>query len=209
MASRGWIRQTIAAATCAALIAGPASGAFGAQRDDYGTRASTRAQSAYDAGFREGARQGAADARDGRAAGYERDSIYRAGDRGYESSWGNRDAYRTEFRRGFAAGYRQGFDDMRVRLDRRDNDRDQRDRRWGRGYQEPATARGYADGYDKGRDDGRDRDRYDPVRHSDYREADNGYKREYGSKEAYQNNYRTGFRQGYEDGYRDGGAGRR
>jgi hypothetical protein len=70
--------------------------------------------------------------------------------------------------------------------------------------QEPAAARGYADGYKRGVDDGRDRDRYDPVRHGDYREGDEGYYREYGSKDAYKNNYRAGFRQGYEDGYREG-----
>jgi flagellar biosynthesis/type III secretory pathway protein FliH len=73
-----------------------------------------------------------------------------------------------------------------------------------RGVREPAFARGYSDGWEKGLDDGRDRDRYDPVRHGDYRSADEGYTRAYGSKDAYRNNYRAGFRQGYEDGYRDG-----
>jgi hypothetical protein len=78
-----------------------------------------------------------------------------------------------------------------------------------RGYQEPAFARGYSDGWEKGLDDGRDRDRYDPVRHGDYKDGDNGYDRSYGSKDAYRNNYRAGFRQGYEDGYRDGRGGYR
>ena len=75
-----------------------------------------------------------------------------------------------------------------------------------RGYQDPAFARGYSDGWEKGLDDGRDRDRYDPVRHGDYKDADNGYERSYGSKDAYENNYRSGFRQGYEAGYRDRGT---
>ena len=74
---------------------------------------------------------------------------------------------------------------------------------------EPAFARGYSDGWDRGLGDGRDRRRYDPVRHGDYRSADDGYTREYGSKDAYRNNYRAGFRQGYEDGYRDGARRRR
>ena len=72
-----------------------------------------------------------------------------------------------------------------------------------RGYQDPAFSRGYSDGWEKGRDDGHDRDRYDPVRHGDYKDGDNGYDRSYGSKDAYKNNYRSGFRQGYEAGYRD------
>jgi hypothetical protein len=75
--------------------------------------------------------------------------------------------------------------------------------RAGRGYQEPAFARGYGDGYMNGQSDGRDRDRYDPVRHKDYKQGDQGYFNAYGSKDAYRNNYRAGFRQGYEDGYRN------
>ena len=63
-----------------------------------------------------------------------------------------------------------------------------------RGYREPAYARGYSDGFQQGADDGRDRDRYDPVRHGDYKDADNGYERNYGSKDAYKNNYRSGYR---------------
>jgi hypothetical protein len=75
-------------------------------------------------------------------------------------------------------------------------------RRIPRGYQEPAFARGYDDGYAQGVADGRGRDRYDPVRHKDYRQADQGYVGSYGSKDAYRNNYRAGFRQGYDSGYR-------
>lgn len=81
------------------------------------------------------------------------------------------------------------------------------------GYQDPAFARGYAEGYERGLDDGRDRDRYDAVRHRDYRDADDGYFRRYGPKRVYENNFRAGFRQGYEEGYRHGSrrwaAGRR
>ena len=73
-----------------------------------------------------------------------------------------------------------------------------------RPYREPASARGYADGYEEGLRDARDRDRYDPVRSRDYREADQGYYREYGPRDAYRNNYRFGFRQGYDTGYREG-----
>jgi hypothetical protein len=79
---------------------------------------------------------------------------------------------------------------------------DRAGRRVPRAYQEPAFARGYDDGYARGLGDGRAKDRYDPVRHKDYREADQGYAGTYGSKDAYRNNYRAGFRQGYDDGYR-------
>jgi hypothetical protein len=48
----------------------------------------------------------------------------------------------------------------------------------------------------------KDRHRYDPLRHGDYKDGDNGYNRDYGSKDAYKQYYREGFRSGYEDGYR-------
>lgn len=70
--------------------------------------------------------------------------------------------------------------------------------------QEPALARGYADGFRRGRGDGRDGGRYDPIRHQEYRDGDQGYSVSYGARDAYRNNYRAGFRQGYEEGYRDG-----
>jgi hypothetical protein len=156
-------------------------------------------RSAYDIGYREGVLRGEEDGRDRRDFNYERDGAYRSAELGYDRRFGSRDSFRGEFRRGFAAGYRVGYD--RVIAKPR---REAGSRRVPPGYQEPAVARGYSQGYDKGLDDGRDHDRYDPIRHGDYREADEGYKRDYGSKDAYRNNYRAGFRQGYEDGYRDG-----
>ena len=73
----------------------------------------------------------------------------------------------------------------------------------GRGYEEPAFARGYADGFRHAQDDRRERRRYDPVAHRDYRDANQGFSRSYGTLEAYRNNYRAGFRTGYDAGYRD------
>ena len=79
----------------------------------------------------------------------------------------------------------------------------------GRGYQEPAFARGYADGFKHAQDDRQGRRRYDPVGHRDYREADQGFYRSYCSRDAYKDNYRAGFRAGYDAGYRDPNGRRR
>jgi hypothetical protein len=163
---------------------------------------------AFDRGYREGIQQGEEDGRDGRAPQAERNSVYRDGNRGYQNRYGSRDVYRDEFRRGFISGYQDGYgryrgngNSRRVYDGQRDN---RRDPRVLRGYQDPAFARGYSDGWDHGAEDRRDRDRYDPVRHGDYRDGDDGYSRSYGSRDAYKNNYRSGFRQGYEEGYRNG-----
>jgi hypothetical protein len=79
----------------------------------------------------------------------------------------------------------------------------------GRGYEEPAFARGYADGFTHAQEDRRERRRYDPVAHREYRDADQGFSRSYGALEAYRNNYRAGFRAGYDTGYRDDSGRRR
>ena len=49
--------------------------------------------SGYDRGYREGVQQGERDGRDGRDPRAERNSVYRDGDRGYQSRYGSRDAY--------------------------------------------------------------------------------------------------------------------
>ena len=159
---------------------------------------------AYDRGYREGVQQGEQDVRQGRDPQGERSSIYRDADRGSQNRYGRRDAYRDDFRRGFVSGYRSGYDRVRVTVYDQGRRDDRRDPRVLRGYQDPAFARGYSDGWEHGVDDRRDRDRYDPVRHGDYRGGDDGYSRSYGSKDAYKNNYRSGFRQGYDAGYRNG-----
>ncbi|HXH25068.1 MAG TPA: hypothetical protein VNI78_07455 [Vicinamibacterales bacterium] len=74
---------------------------------------------------------------------------------------------------------------------------------------EPAYARGYDEGRQRGLQDGREGERYDPARHRPYRDAEDGYSENYGSKEAYRNNYRAGFREGYDEGYRQGTKNRR
>jgi hypothetical protein len=201
MGARRWARWLLAAATCA-LLAVPAA----AQNN-----------TAFDRGYREGIQRGTDDARRGRQFEIDRNDVYRDGDRGYNNRYGNREGYRNDFRRGFTSGYREGYynargnsrngRDDRIYQGRRDSIDDRGRPGRVRGYQEPAFARGYSDGWEQGLEDARDRDRYDPVRHGDYRSADQGYQRSYGSKDAYKNNYRSGFRQGYENGYRDASRG--
>ncbi len=195
----------ILALAAAVMLPAAASAQLGRapeRRDNRGWE--NAAQNAYERGLREGLSQGADDGRRGRAFGFDNHGVYRDGDRGYQSRYGSRDAYREAFRRGFASGYRDGYERYRVAgAQNRRNDRPGSPR-GPRGYQEPAYARGFSDGYQHGWEDGRDGDRYDAVRHGDYRDGDAGYVGSYGSRDAYRNNYRAGFRPGYEAGYRDG-----
>jgi hypothetical protein len=167
---------------------------------------------AYDSGYRDGVRAGGDDARDRRGFEYQRHRDYRSADRGYSSRDGRRDRWTQQYRAGFVAGYRDGYYSSGG----------------GRGggavargpwYGPPAGRRpsaypgvaddigyanGFEEGYRRGRDDGEDRDRYDPRRHGRYRDADQGYRREYGPRGVYEASYRRGFERGYDQGYGDG-----
>lgn len=163
----------------------------------------SRADYAWDNGYRAGFSQGRADADRNRRYDYSRHRLYRDGRSGYHSRYGSRDAYRRAYRQGFEAGYRDGY---------RRGDRIGDHRRapiygppYGRGsygYSE-AVERGLREGYQKGREDARDRDPYDPRRHKWYREGDRGYKSRYGSRERYKDAYREAFLRGYAQGYRE------
>ena len=196
--------------------------AFGIVEIQYGP-ARGPARDGYNRGYAEGLRQGEFDARRGLALDFERAPIFRDGMRGYDRRFGSPDLYRDDFRHGYIDGYRSSYARLRPTPVRPAPAAPpapflQRSApvpgvfgaplpRPG-GYQEPAYARGYSEGYRQGADDGRDRERYDPVGHRDYRDANNGYYGGYGSPDAYRNNYRAGFRTGYEQGYRSG-TGRR
>ena len=103
------------------------------------------------------------------------------------------------------------------RYDRRDQ---QRDDRWGRrggrrgrdwdGYanyggsfqlRQTALNAGYNTGMEKGRRDRNRNDRYDPSRHSDYRNATRDYSSRLGDRNIYQRYFRDAFENGYRDGY--------
>lgn len=168
-----------------------------------------------DEGYSDGARAGGGDARDGRRFEYQRHRDYREADRGYQSRDGRRDAYTQQYRAGFVAGYRDGYYSGGGRGTTRGTRRRPPvyDARPGYSGRAPvvdiARRNGLDEGYRKGLDDRRDRDRHDPWRHSRYRNADQGYRREYGPRSVYQQAYRNAFERAYDQGYRDGRNGRR
>lgn len=161
---------------------------------------------AYRFGYDSGVDQGRDDASRGRSFNVNRHGEYRSATRGYDG-YGNRNQYRDVFRRGFAAGYEDGY--RRNNGNARNGSYDNRrqggifnDNRGGV-YRSPAADNGFRDGYNAGRDDARGGDRYDARRDKRYREGDNGYDNRYGSRDAYKDQYRNAFQQGYDRGYRE------
>jgi hypothetical protein len=75
------------------------------------------------------------------------------------------------------------------------------DRNYGREVEKRAYERGYREGLDDGRDDARHDRRFAYDRHHEYRDADDGYHRDYGDREFYRRSYRQGFQAGYNESY--------
>ena len=96
------------------------------------------------------------------------------------------EALRTERRRG-------GYQDDRYDRDRRYDSYRNSARRMG-------LSQGYRDGYEKGQEDFRKHRVPNLTRHDRYRDADHGYKHEYGDKGSYRQGYREGFENGYHEG---------
>lgn len=61
-------------------------------------------------GYRDGAREGAKDARDGDRYDPFGEHAYKDGATGYISKYGNRDAYQQTYRQSFVRGYKESFD---------------------------------------------------------------------------------------------------
>src|SRR5438067_13769191 len=103
-------------------------------------------QTALNAGFNEGSKEGRSDRSRNRYRNYDEFSAYRDATKDYNSRVGSRDLYRRYFQTAFEHGYEaenpNGYDN--------NNNHDNRDRDWNRDHERSA---------DRDRDRGRERDR--------------------------------------------------
>jgi hypothetical protein len=75
------------------------------------------------------------------------------------------------------------------------------DRGYAREIERRAYDKGYREGLEEGRNDARRNRDFAPARHNEYRDADDGYRRDYGDREFYRRTYRRGFDTGYRESY--------
>jgi hypothetical protein len=66
-------------------------------------------QIAQDQGYQAGLNTGASDAERGQSYDPQRSHYYKSATDGYNSSYGNKDAYKQAYRNAFVQGYREGF----------------------------------------------------------------------------------------------------
>jgi hypothetical protein len=71
----------------------------------------------------------------------------------------------------------------------------------------PAYNEGYRSGQREGERDARDRRDFGFKRDDDYQDADRGYRRAFGGRDAYRDDFRRGYEFGYDRGYRSFGFG--
>jgi hypothetical protein len=72
---------------------------------------------------------------------------------------------------------------------------------YARDVERRAYDNGYREGLEEGRNDGRHNRNYSYERHSEFRDADDGYHRGDGDRELYRHAYRHGFQAGYNEAY--------
>jgi len=183
-------------------------------------------QAGYDRGYSFGYGHGQYD-RDHRS-GYDfQCREYRKADYGYHRSFGDLDRYREGFRAAFLLGYQDGFYGRPLRsgfvgtIGYRGGGSGIRGE-FGFGYSssgggyyrdsgdryeyafEMGRQNGLEKGLEKGRKDFEKRRNFDLNRHDAYRDADDGYRSEYGNKAVYRDGFRRGFEEGYREGYGHG-----
>jgi hypothetical protein len=180
-------------------------------------------ETALNAGFNEGSKEGRDDRSRNRHRNYTEFSAYNDATKDYSSRVGDRDLYQRYYRAAFESGYdteNPGYRNNRNndQYDNRDRDNQQnnqtRQRRWGRNWdlygqfggshdlRQTALNAGYNAGVKEGRNDRKRNRSRSYSEFGSYRDATTDYSSRLGDKELYRRYYRQGFENGYEDGFR-------
>lgn len=186
------------------------------QYPNYGGSVELR-QTALNAGYNQGVRQGNYDRQNAGQSNYRNSDIYRRATQDYSSRLGDRDLYRRYFREAFENGYNsygnnQGNAgrDNRYQYPNRDNNgnRARRGRNWD-GYgnfggsfelRQTALNAGYNEGNKQGKKDQNKRNNYSYQNQSAYQNATKDYSSRLGDRNIYQRYFREAYENGYSDG---------
>jgi hypothetical protein len=176
-------------------------------------------QTALNAGYNEGMKDGTAARQRGRNSDFRNQSAYRKANKDYSSRLGDRDLYSRYFREAYETGFRDGFDpggndnagNGNWNRDNGNNGNWDRNNRRGRNWdrydnyggssqlRQTALNAGYNEGIKEGRKD-RNRNNSDFRNNSAYQKATTDYSSKLGDRGMYQRYYRAGYENGYYDG---------
>lgn len=184
---------------------------------NYGGSSELR-QTALNAGYNEGIKDGRKDRMNGRHSEYQDSNAYRKATKDYSSRLGDRELYRRYFREGYENGYNaetnaQGTrnDDYGNNRNRNRNNNGDRNRsgRNGDGYgnfggsfqlRQTALNAGFGEGVKQGRTDRKNRNNRGYQGQSTYQKATKDYSSRLGDRETYQRYFREAYDHGYADG---------
>jgi hypothetical protein len=178
-------------------------------------------QTALNAGYNEGTKEGRNDRARNRHANFQDFSAYQKATKDYSSRLGDRELYRRYFRKAFESGYNTELgiqvpqDNRDFNRDRNDNynvnqgGQDRRGRNWDRygsyggsfDLRQTGLNAGYNEGIKEGRNDRRRGRQTDFRNFGAYQKATQDYSSKLGDRELYRRYYREGFENGYADGY--------
>ncbi|HUE82318.1 MAG TPA: hypothetical protein VMM84_09395 [Pyrinomonadaceae bacterium] len=174
--------------------------------DNYGGSFQLR-QTALNAGYNEGMKQGLKDRNKGNCYDYRNQSAYQKATKDYSSKLGDRELYRRYYREAYPNGYEAGIN---TQGPNGNVDQNRRGRNWdgygnyGGSFQLRQTAlnAGYNDGIKQGRNDRNKSNRsdYHYRDHSAYQKATKDYSSKLGDRELYRRYYRAAYPNGYDDG---------
>jgi hypothetical protein len=179
-------------------------------------------QTALNAGYNEGLKDGTAARQRGRSSDYTNQSAYRKATKDYSSRLGDRELYRRYFREAYQTGYNDGLNppDNSYDINRNRNNpnwnqnnpdwnqNNRRGRNWDRydnyggsfDLRQTALNAGYNEGIKEGRNDRNRNNRSDFRNKSAYQKATTDYSSKLGDRGLYQRYYRAGYENGYYDG---------
>jgi hypothetical protein len=175
-------------------------------------------QTALNAGYNEGTKEGANDRARNRHSDYSSFGAYQKATKDYSSRLGDRELYRRYFQLAFERGYgtenpNQDRNDRNDRNRNGDRDRNGNDNRRGRNWdrygtyggsyqlRQTALNAGYNEGNKQARNDRKRGRRSNYQNSSAYQNATQDYSSKLGDRELYRRYYREGFENGYEDGW--------
>lgn len=206
--------KNLATLTLGVLLLAPAGFAQAGRDRDWRDDGRYNSNSAVERGYQDGVRQGQLD-RSRRSNGNYRNRDWKQGDRGYERSMGAKGQYKKAYREGYERGYEAGYNGAIGNNGRRGRNGGYGDNGVydnNGGYGNNALAQS---AYQNGMQSGafyaqQDRSRgnaYNPTGAKGYRDADQGYNDNLGSKAEFQRIFREAFVRGYQQAYGNTGGG--
>jgi hypothetical protein len=187
---------------------------------NYGGSSDLR-QTALNAGYNEGMKDGTAARDKGRGSDFRNQNSYRKATADYNSRLGDRGLYQRYFREAYETGYNDGFYPQNIGNNNgnnnngnrdwnrnRDRESNRRGRSWDRydnyggssNLRQTALNAGYNEGLKEGRNDRNRSRRSDYRNNSAYQKATTDYSSKLGDRSLYQRYYRAGYENGYYDG---------